>query len=45
MVREAIAAVNLKPGDETGAVEEMRAGGAEVVSPEDAMARLGGSAS
>ena len=45
VVREAVAAVNLKPGDETGAVEEMRAAGAEVVSPEDALARLGGSTS
>ena len=41
VVREAVAAVNLKPGDEAGAVEEMRAAGASLVSLDTALARVG----
>lgn len=41
VVREAIAAVNLKPGDETGAVAEMRAAGADLVPLDAALARVG----
>lgn len=41
VVREAIAAVNLKPGDEAGAVEEMRAAGAGLVPLDTALARVG----
>lgn len=41
VVREAIAAVNLKPGDETGAAEEMRAAGADLVPLDAALARVG----
>lgn len=45
VVIDAVAAVDLQPGAGTAALDEMRAAGAEVVSPEDALARLGGSAS
>ena len=38
VVRDAIAAVNLKPGDETGALDEMRAAGAAIVTLDDALA-------
>lgn len=38
VVREAIAAVNLKPGDETGAIDEMRAAGADIVTLNEALA-------
>ena len=38
VVREAIAAVNLKPGDETEAIDEMRAAGADIVALDDALA-------
>ena len=44
VVREAIAAVNLKPGDETGALEEMRAAGAALVSLDEALALVGAGA-
>lgn len=45
VVLDAVAAVDLQPGAGTAALDEMRAAGAEVVSPEEALARLGGSAS
>lgn len=45
VVLDAVAAVDLQPGAGTAALDEMRAAGAEVVSPEDALARLGDSAS
>lgn len=45
VVLDAVAAVDLQPGAGIAALDEMRAAGAEVVSPEDALARLGGSAS
>ena len=44
VVREAIAAVNLQPGDELGALDEMRAAGAELVTLDDALARVGNGA-
>ena len=44
VVRDAIAAVNLKPGDETGALEEMRAAGAAIVSLDEALALVGAGA-
>ena len=42
VVGDAIAAVNLKPGDEAGALDEMRAAGAELVTLDGALARVGG---
>ena len=42
VVREAIAAVNLKPGDETEALDEMRAAGANLIALDAALARVGG---
>ncbi len=42
VVRDAIAAVNLKPGDESGALEEMRAAGADIVGLDDALALIAG---
>lgn len=45
VVIDAVAAVDLQPGAGTAALDEMRAADAEVVSPEEALARLGGSAS
>lgn len=44
VVREAIAAVNLKPGDETAALDEMRAAGADIVGLDDALALVGAGA-
>ena len=41
VVRDAIAAVNLKPGDEAAALDEMRAAGAELVALAGALARVG----
>ena len=41
VVREAIAAVNLRPGDETGAIDEMRAAGADIVTLDEALALVG----
>ena len=38
VVRDAIAAVNLTPGDETGALDEMRAAGADIIALDDALA-------
>ena len=38
VVRDAIAAVNLKPGDETRAIDEMRAAGAEIITLDEALA-------
>ena len=40
VVREAIAAVNLQPGDETRALDEMRAAGAALLSLDDALAAI-----
>lgn len=42
VVREAIAAVNLQPGDETEALDEMRAAGANLIALDAALARVGG---
>lgn len=44
VIREAIAAVNLNPGDEAAALGEMRTAGAELVSLADALSRVGGPA-
>ena len=41
VVRDAIAAVNLKPGDELGAIDEMRAAGADIVTLDEALALVG----
>ena len=38
VVRDAVAAVNLRPGDEAAALDEMRAAGAELVGTDDALA-------
>ena len=38
VVRDAIAAVNLKPGDETRAIDEMRAAGAAIITLDEALA-------
>ena len=37
VVRDAIAAVNLKPGHETEAIDEMRAAGAEIITLDEAL--------
>ena len=42
VVREAVAAVNLKPGDETEALDEMRAAGADLIPLNAALAVVGG---
>ena len=42
VVREAIAAVNLKPGDEAAALREMEAAGAGLVTLDQALALVGG---
>ena len=42
VVRDAIAAVNLTPGDETGALDEMRAAGADIIALDDALALVDG---
>ncbi len=44
VVREAIAAVNLKPGDETAALDDMCAAGADIVALDDALALVGAGA-
>jgi len=40
VVRDAIAAVNLTPGDEAGALDEMRAAGADIIALDDALAQV-----
>jgi nicotinamidase/pyrazinamidase len=42
VVREAIAAVNLQPGDETSALEEMRGAGADLIHLDAALALVRG---
>jgi nicotinamidase/pyrazinamidase len=42
VVRDAIAAVNLRPGDETAALREMEAAGAGLVTLDQALALVGG---
>ena len=43
VVRDAVAAVNLRAGDEAAALAAMRAAGAELVGTEDALSRVSGS--
>ena len=42
VVHEAIAAVNLKAGDETEAIDQMRTAGADIVALDAALSRVGG---